>query len=53
MNGFYVVVLAFTIWGAVVFIPAAIRHDKLLAEMEALHDEPLAEALDAWNGATR
>lgn len=50
MNGFYVLVLAFTIIGAVVFIPAAIRHDKLLAELEALDDEPLAAAAaEAWN----
>lgn len=50
MNGFFVLVLAATIFGAVYFIPRAIRHDQLLAELEALDDESLAtEAADAWN----
>jgi hypothetical protein len=50
MNWFFVLVLAFTIVGGSVLIPAAIRHDKLLREMEALDDEPLAAAAsEAWN----
>jgi len=50
MNGFYVFVLAATIVGAVYFIPRAIRHDQLLAELEALDDEPLAaNAAATWN----
>jgi hypothetical protein len=50
VNGIFVLVFAFTIVGAVVMIPRAIRHDQLLAELEALDDEPLAaEAAAAWN----
>jgi hypothetical protein len=50
MNWFFVLVLAFTIVGGSVLIPAAIRHDKLLQELEALDDEPLAAAAsEAWN----
>lgn len=50
MNGIFVLVLAATILGAVYFIPRAIRYDQLLAELEALDDEPLAAAVaEAWN----
>lgn len=50
MNGFYVLVLAATIVGAVYYIPRALRYDQLRAELEALDDEPLAaEAADAWS----
>lgn len=42
MNGIFALVLAFTIVGAVVLIPRAFRHDRLLAELEALDDEGLA-----------
>lgn len=51
MNGFYVIVFAFTIWGACVLIPAAIRYDRnLTAFLESLDDEDLAEsAAEAWN----
>jgi hypothetical protein len=45
MNGFYVFVLAATIVGAVFWIPRAIRHDRLLASIEAMDDEELAAAL--------
>ncbi len=45
MNGFYVLVLAATIVGAVYWIPRAIRHDRVMAAIEALDDEELAVAL--------
>lgn len=49
MNGIFALILAFTIVGAVVLIPRAIRYDQLLAELEALEDGSLAaEAVDAW-----
>jgi hypothetical protein len=46
MNGFFVFVLAVTIFGAVVLIPRALAHDRLLFELEHLDDEALAEALE-------
>jgi hypothetical protein len=50
MNGFFVLVLAVTIFGAIVWIPRALAHDRNLAALEALDDELLAaEAADAWN----
>lgn len=50
MNGFYVLVFAFTIIGAVYFIPRAIRHDMNLTALENLDDEPFAaDASAAWN----
>jgi hypothetical protein len=49
MNGFFILILAFTIVGAVYFIPRALEHDRNLAAMEALDDELLAaEAAEAW-----
>ena len=49
MNGFYVLIFAFVIVGALYFIPRAIRYDANLAALEALDDEPLAaEASQAW-----
>jgi hypothetical protein len=45
MNGFFVLVLAATIVGAVYWIPRAIRHDRIMAALEALDDEELADAL--------
>lgn len=45
MNGFYVLVLAATIVGAVYWIPRAIRHDRNMAALEALDDEELAAVL--------
>ncbi len=45
MNGFYVLVLAATIVGAVYWIPRAIRHDRVMAALEELDDEELAAAL--------
>jgi hypothetical protein len=45
MNGFYVLVLAATIVGAVFWIPRAIRHDRIMAALEALDDDELAAAL--------
>lgn len=54
MNGFYLLVLAATIVGAVFWIPRAIRHDMLMADLEALDDEELAAVLaefpDALDG---
>ena len=50
MNWFHVLVLAFVCVGGPILITRAIRHDQLLAELEALDDEPLAaEAAAAWN----
>lgn len=48
MNGFFVLVLAFTIVGAVYWIPKAIRHDRIMAAIEALDDEKLAAALEEF-----
>ncbi|WP_426940272.1 hypothetical protein [Pseudarthrobacter sp. S6] len=45
MNGFYVLVLAATIVGAVYWIPKAIRHDRNMAALERLDDEELAAVL--------
>jgi hypothetical protein len=45
VNGFYVLVLAATIVGAVFFVPRLIAIDLLMAEMEALDDEELAAVL--------
>ena len=45
MNGFYVIVLAATIVGAVYFIPRAIRHDRNMAALERLDDEELSAVL--------
>jgi hypothetical protein len=48
MNGFYVLVLAATIVGAVFWIPRAIRHDRIMAALEALDDDELAAALEQF-----
>lgn len=48
MNGFYLLVLAATIVGAVYWIPRAIRHDMLMAELDALDDQELTAALEAY-----
>ena len=48
MNGFYVLVLAATIVGAVYFIPRAIRHDRNMAALERLDDEELAAVLEEF-----
>ena len=48
MNGFYVLVLAATIVGAVYWIPRAIRHDRNIAALEALDDEELAAVLSEF-----
>lgn len=45
MNGFYVLVLAATIVGAVYWIPRLMRLDDVLADMDNLDDEELAAAL--------
>lgn len=45
MNGFYVLVLAATIVGAVYWIPRALRYDRWVFEMDNLDDEELAAAL--------
>jgi hypothetical protein len=45
LNGIYVLAWAALIVGAVFLIPRAIRHDRLLAEIEGLDDEELAAAL--------
>ena len=48
MNGFYVLVLAVTIFGVVYWIPRAIRHDRIMAVLDNLDDEELAAALDEF-----
>jgi len=48
VNGFYVLILAATIVGAVYWIPRAIRHDRILASIEAMDDEELAAALEEF-----
>jgi len=48
MNGFYILVFAATIVGAVYYLPRAIRHDKWLRDLEALDDEELEAALRAY-----
>ena len=45
MNGFFVLVLAATIVGAVFYIPRLIAIDLVMAEMESLDDEELAAIL--------
>jgi len=45
MNGFYVLVLAATIVGAVYWIPRALAYDRLMFEMDNLDDEELAAVL--------
>ena len=45
LNGFFALVLAATIVGAVYWIPRAIRHDRMMAAIEAMDDEELAAAL--------
>lgn len=42
MNGFYVLVLAATILGAVYVVPRLMRLDAVLKDMEDLDDEQLA-----------
>lgn len=48
MNGFYVLVLAATIVGAVYWIPRAVRHDRNMAALERLDDEEFAAVLAAF-----
>lgn len=50
MNGFYVLVLAATIVGAVVLIPRAWAHDRRMAALENLDDEELAACIEADPG---
>ena len=45
MNGFYVLVLAATILGAVYVVPRLMRLDQVLADMGDLDDEELAAVL--------
>ena len=45
MNGFYVLLLAATIVGAVYWIPRALAYDRWVAEMDNLDDEELAAVL--------
>jgi hypothetical protein len=45
MNGFYVLVLAATIVGAVYWIPRLIAMDRIMFEMDNLDDEELAAVL--------
>ena len=45
INGFYVLVMAATIVGAVYYLPRAFRHDRWIRDLEAMDDEELAAAL--------
>lgn len=45
MNGFYVLILAATIVGAVYWIPRLIALDRVMFEMDNLDDEELAAVL--------
>jgi hypothetical protein len=45
VNGFYVLVLAATIVGAVYWIPRALAYDRWVFEMDNLDDEELAAVL--------
>ena len=51
MNGIFVLVLAFTIVGAVVLIPRALEYDRTMAELEHLDDESLAAAWERGDWA--
>ena len=44
-NAFQFVVFVFVVFGAVYWIPRAIRHDRNMAALEALDDEELAAVL--------
>lgn len=48
MNGVFVLILAATIVGAVFWIPRAIRHDRIMAALESLDDEELADVLEQF-----
>lgn len=48
LNGIYVLAWAALIVGAAVWIPRAIRHDRMLAEIEGLDDDELAAALQEF-----
>lgn len=48
MNGFHFLVFAFVVFGAVYWIPRAVRHDRNMAALEALDDEELAAVLEAY-----
>jgi len=45
LNGIYVLAWAAVIAAAVYYIPKAIRHDRLMFEIDNLDDEELAAAL--------
>lgn len=46
MNGIHFLVFAFTVFGAVYFIPRAVAADRLWRELDGLDDEGLAAFLD-------
>ena len=48
LNGLYVLAWAALIVAGAVWIPRAIRHDQVLAEIEAMDDDELAAALDEF-----
>jgi len=48
LNGIYVLAWVAVIVGAVYWIPRAIRHDRIMATIEALDDEELAAALELY-----
>lgn len=48
LNGLYVLAWAAVIAAAVYYIPKAIRHDRLMFELDNLDDEELAAALDEF-----
>jgi len=43
VNGFHFLVFAFVVLGSCVMIPAAMRHDRVLAELEEIDYDALAD----------
>jgi hypothetical protein len=48
LNGFYALAWAALIVGAVIMIPRAIRHDRIMASLESLDDDELAVVLEEF-----
>jgi hypothetical protein len=48
LNGFYALAWAALIVGAVIMIPRAIRHDRIMAALECLDDDELAAVLEEF-----
>jgi len=48
INGLYVLAWVALIAAAVYYIPKALRHDRLMFELDSLDDEELSAALDEF-----